>query len=305
MEINFHKLYRKVRKRFLNTIRFIIVHIKVAFEFFDSDKYKREDVFIGSGVYLYYWKIHNIDSSYECSTENIGDFLSYIVVKHFLPVNTKCEKNGSKKISLYAVGSLIGLRRQDAVVWGSGILYPSYDRILRMKKSKYDIRAVRGPETRKVLMDIGKKCPEIYGDPAILMPFVYEPPDKTKKYKTTIIFNHGDNNTVVPSDQTENVLSILTTDYKRFIDRIVRSEMVISSSLHGIILAESYNVPAVLLRQENQELFKFKDWYYSTGRESFIFADSVSQALAMDPMPIPDLSEMRKKLIESFPKDLW
>ena len=45
-------------------------------------------------------------------------------------------------------------------------------------------------------------------------------------------------------------LQVLTTDYRLFLNELVRGERVISSSLHGIILAESYGVPAVLYRPE-------------------------------------------------------
>ena len=50
---------------------------------------------------------------------------------------------------------------------------------------------------------------------------------------------------------------------------------------------------------------KYVDWYRSTGRENFKFAKTIEEALSMEPMNLPELSSMRKKLMDSFPYDLW
>ena len=84
------------------------------------------------------------------------------------------------------------------------------------------------------------------------------------------------------------------------------SKKVISSSLHGIILAESYGVPAVFLNEGlNDELFKFYDWYYSTNRNDIVIATNIKEALSLEPMKLPDLDDMRRTIIEAFPYDLW
>lgn len=43
------------------------------------------------------------------------------------------------------------------------------------KKNVLDIRSVRGPVTRNILMDLGYDVPSVYGDPAILLPLFYNP----------------------------------------------------------------------------------------------------------------------------------
>ena len=302
MSMNYHKIYRRFKKKIKTGFRLAHEHSSVFFERFSAGKYQKEDERLNDNVYLYYWKYNNIYKDAAADTENLGDYLSPVVVGHFAP---KGQSRSRRPVTLYAIGSIIGLRRQNAVVWGSGILCPTSHRVLRIKESALDIRAVRGPETRKELLKIGKNCPEVYGDPAVLMPLIYQPGERTKKYKTTIIFNYGDSNKEVPAGEEGNVFDTLTKDYQSVIDRIVQSETVISSSLHGIILSEAYGVPAILLRQENQDLFKFKDWYYSTGRKDFPTAESIRQALEMTPVPPPDLSDMQNDLIHAFPTDLW
>ena len=76
--------------------------------------------------------------------------------------------------------------------------------------------------------------------------------------------------------------------------------------MHGIILAETYGIPAIFLNQGiSDQSMKFLDWYYSTGRTNIKMASSVSEALKMKPMELPDLSKMQEELIRVFPYDLW
>ncbi len=97
-----------------------------------------------------------------------------------------------------------------------------------------------------------------------------------------------------------------TNDYKSVIDEIAASEIVYTSSLHGIILAESYGVPAIFFRGLGKSKdFKYLDYYYSTGRKDVKIAESFEEALTMKPLPLPDLSKMQQDLLESFPYDLW
>ena len=73
------------------------------------------------------------------------------------------------------IGSILGFRCQNAVVWGSGILNTNKKIRYRIKLSNLDIRAVRGPKTREQLVKLGKECPCVFGDPAVLLPYIYMP----------------------------------------------------------------------------------------------------------------------------------
>ena len=101
-------------------------------------------------------------------------------------------------------------------------------------------------------------------------------------------------------------LSIRTGDYRTFLDKILEAEVVYSSSLHGIILAESYGVPSVFLRQGmEEEMLKYYDWYFATGRYEVRSATSLAEAKETEPMKLPELEELREGLLQSFPYDLW
>ena len=242
-------------------------------------------------VNLHYWKI-------SAEKDNVGDYLSPVVVgwmKQERGIVSDTSRDGKTR-HLVAIGSILDMSYQDAVVWGSGLQEDKqyWWRALR----KLDIRCVRGPETRRVLQDNGYDCPEIYGDPAVLLPLFYQPEKQEKEFDYRVIHHHS------MSNPDPSALDPVTDDWKGFIDALVKSRRIISSSLHGVILAEAYGVPAVLLAN-NPGMFKYRDYYYSTGRYSFPVAKSVEEALSIEPAQLPDLRPLQKNLLNSFPDDLW
>ena len=238
---------------------------------------------------------------------NLGDYLSEVVCEYMLSEKSLDFSDptvGTKH--LMAIGSILGGRGDfDAVVWGSGIMSFSAVCVLYRRKlyQKLDIRAVRGPLTGAALQQIGIPCPAVYGDPAVLMPRIY-PKTVVTSEKVIYIPHYLENNP--DSECPCERLDIKTEDYKGFIDQMCTAGKVISSSLHGIILAEAYGIPAVFLNlNRDREILKYFDWYFSTGRNSIRMASTMEEALQMDPMPLPRLAEMQERLADTFPYDLW
>ena len=96
-----------------------------------------------------------------------------------------------------------------------------------------------------------------------------------------------------------------TADYKDFIQKLLSCEKIISSSLHGIILAESYGIPAVLLKPK-VDFLKYDDWYYSTQRYEYPVASSIQEGMDTEPLALPtNLDELRKGQEKTFPYDLY
>lgn len=239
---------------------------------------------------------------------NVGDYLANVVYEWMLQQRAiDKHTNVGKTKHLLTIGSILAMGNFDATVWGSGIHVTwSISQIFKQRHyRRYDIRAVRGPITKKILDAAGYKCPDIFGDPAILMPLIYLPNKIEKKYDISVVEHLTDNDTNV-NDDLCNFINVKTEDYKYFIDEIVSSRKIISSSLHGIILAETYGIPAVFWNKNmNSEVMKFYDWYLGTGRSDIKIANSLDEAINMEPMKLPNLSEMRERLISVFPYDLW
>ena len=60
-----------------------------------------------------------------------------------------------------------------AEIWGSG-MHDVEDRPVSCRNVR--IHSVRGPLSRARWLELGVACPEVYGDPALLMPLLYPPP---------------------------------------------------------------------------------------------------------------------------------
>ena len=243
---------------------------------------------------------------------NLGDFLGNVVVKWMLDKKgLSLDDYVEHKKHLFTVGSGAVKSYQNMTLWGSGVEREIPQRIRRFfQKSwfrKLDIRAVRGPMSRAYIMKLGHNCPEVYGDPAILMPLIYN--DNTrleKKYEISIIPQLVTEKGIREKYPDAHIISMNTDDYKSVIDQIVQSKLIISSSLHGVILADAYGVPSVWYRGVGEAIdFKYKDYYASTGRTIENVPTSVEEAMACEPLPLPDLKPLQEGLLNSFPYDLW
>lgn len=234
---------------------------------------------------------------YKGKTKNVGDHLSKVIFE-FLMKNSGKSFFNKQTVRFSFIGSVISFITYKSIVYGSGFLTKSIADKFCKKNIPLDIYAVRGPLTREALTKSGYIVPEIYGDPAILLPLFYKPKIKENKNDYVVIPHWSKINEY----NTRNILSPITNDWKYFIDEIVSSNIVISASLHGVIIAEAYGIPAILLNDtEHEDQFKYKDYYYGTNRYEFPIATNLEEALKITPPSIPDFSDMRDKLLNAFP----
>lgn len=238
---------------------------------------------------------------------NLGDYLATVIFQWMLERKQILSLHTKETTNLMTVGSLIGMGNFDATIWGTGIHCFETAKAVMMhsKYVHYDIRAVRGPITKEILRTAGYSVKDCFeGDPAVLMPFIYAQEKPVKKYNCSIVHHLSSKKDDIDKDL--HTISISTTDYQQFISELQASQRVISSSLHGIILAESYGVPAIFLNSGmDNELLKYYDWYFSTGRMNVKIAHSIEEAMQMVPMPLPNISSMQRNLLSSFPYDLF
>ena len=169
------------------------------------------------------------------------------------------------------IGSILTLfDMENSIVWGTGIISSS-DKVVG-KPNK--VLAVRGPLTRRRLIEQGIECPTVYGDPALLLPRYYMP-NTRKKYKLGVIPHYSDfsNPHLDCLRLDKDVLFIDVAHYGHwldFIDQVCSCEAIASTSLHGLIISEAYGIPNVWIKVKGSELqddFKFHDFFLSLGRD--------------------------------------
>ncbi len=189
---------------------------------------------------------------------NVGDRIAPIILEHLLGHKVvNCMPDTEEK--LMTCGSVIEFIQRGDVIFGAGLIQPMELEL----KDDVKIFMVRGPNTMNALLNAGYDVPEIYGSPAFLLPEIIKG-HENKEYKTGVVCHYVDDYNI--KGHKINVLS----DPVKFINEICKCERIISSSLHGIIIAEAYGIPATWVKLSDKIIggeFKFNDYYLGTGRE--------------------------------------
>jgi autotransporter strand-loop-strand O-heptosyltransferase len=216
--------------------------------------------------------IYNIDGS-----KNWGDIISILTLDHFS--KRKINKDNVmhfeddipfKNGKMHAIGSTLRFLKSNDYIWGAGCI--SQEEIEDHPKKVY---AVRGPLTRNELIKKGIDCPEIYGDPALLFPQIYNPKVEVK-YEYGIIphyIDYTDLEVIRLLDTLEKkgikVINITSGIYE-FIDQIKEVKYIMSSSLHGLIASDAYGIPNARISLTNKLIggdFKFEDYRLSVNKK--------------------------------------
>jgi len=152
------------------------------------------------------------------------------------------------------------------VLWGTGIIDPA--RVPNLQAPSFI--SVRGPLTREAVNQRGWQCPESYGDPALVLSRLYEPPRRRLKStsKIGIVLHFKDRDLRDGLDDEKFSFINVSSSVEHFINQLYACELVMSSSLHGLITAQSYGIPSVWLKRvENKKGgdFKYRDYLHSFG----------------------------------------
>lgn len=230
--------------------------------------------------------------TYWWSAQNFGDTLTPIILRHFLPqMKIELAQRGEEG-KLLGIGSIMAALKKGDIVWGSGSNRPS---------ATYDgagctFLAVRGPLTRAQIKNA--VVPEVYGDPAILLPMMYKP-TVAKTHKIGYLPHYVDKNLIPELQEGEKYIDI-QADWQTVIKEVLSCEIIVASSLHGIICAEAYGVPAVWVSYSDKIRggdFKYQDYFLGTGRPE--------QEKGKVIPAIPDLAKRQLAILASLLKHQW
>ncbi len=237
---------------------------------------------------------------------NFGDMINPYVIEKLSGLPPRRGKRGD---GIIAIGSTIKFATSKTKVWGAGT--PRQNDKLDPKATYL---AVRGPLTRKLVTDCGGKCPEIYGDPAWFLPHIYKPKSQTKKYKLGLI-KHYANACDLETTSAVKDIPVIRSGYsgiEKFIDEVNECDAILSTSLHGIIVAHAYGIPArwcKVIGAENPiagDDTKFYDYLLSVGLDKSTplllkKGTTVSLKFAQEATELPESDISLDKLAKAAP----
>lgn len=212
-------------------------------------------------------------STMEMDYLNFGDALSPVMVALVSGRSIRRVPTKSNALRMGAVGTIgHGFSGGEVWFWGTGCSNwknPSAKAEERVPftvpdKSRFVVAATRGPVSERLLAGPDGRKPGVYGDPVWLLPQFYRPTIK-KKWKLGVILHlselkdrspvavphDGMRRFDIPAEFAADVHLITTCTPISMqsigdkIDEILSCERIVSTSLHGIVIAESYGIPCL------------------------------------------------------------
>lgn len=204
-------------------------------------------------IFIFYWR-GSTDS-------NFGDQLNLDLLRYFgyTPVHST-----PGHAEIFAIGSILGyyLDRYDGLIMGSGYIKPPN----RISIKPKNVLALRGPLTNNYV----KKKNTIMCDPGILSRKIFGEFEKSHQLGVVPHFRDKDDSVLKEFFKKNKDIKIIDVEQKpaEVVKEIARCEMIFSSSLHGLVVADSYNIPAVWINFSDRQTggeFKFNDYHFSLG----------------------------------------
>lgn len=206
---------------------------------------------------------------------NFGDLITPYLLNKCCNKDSFTFNISNNNPKIISCGSIMRLCDKNTIVYGSGI------RDIDQNINEGIIKSVRGPLTRNRLLQIGCYCPPIYGDPGLLLPLYYNPIIK-KKYKLGIIPHYIHYDTVSEMYKSNNdiiVINLINSNIEFVINEILSCEKTISSSLHGLIVSDAYNIPNKWVKFDNNikgDDTKYFDYFNSVNRNDTAYIDCLN-----------------------------
>lgn len=223
-------------------------------------------------------------------SNNFGDAITKKLWELCLEKNISLNQiNTYEDYHYLTTGSILSMANKKSTVYGTGFVSETSDLGGWIHKNQYNfiendtlkekplsICAVRGPKTRNKILRFGVDCPEIYGDPILLLPALYRKQNTVIKDIVGIIPHYCEKNNINLKTLENNLLERgfecliidieIGDNYKKIIDEVLKCKYIISSSLHGLMLGIIYKKLCVHINFSNSVAgnnFKFFDFMES------------------------------------------
>ena len=269
-------------------------------------------------VRLYYYR----------KVSNFGDILNESILDY---LGFRCSYESFSSAEMVGLGSLLDCLLYDGrlgkynldqqkkahtdkpiFIWGSGLLY-SYGETAHPPIRPIKILALRGEWTRKQMSAfLNEPISCVLADPGLLAPCLVGKEEKAWDVGIVPHFRDADSETFVKlKEHYPNSCIIDVKDRpEAVLKKISACRYIISTSLHGIITADAYQIPNCWC--ENSDLvegagFKFHDYFssFGTAREAFdlrtgLFPD-LERDFRVSYSSYDQVTKKQQELIDCFP----
>lgn len=204
-------------------------------------------------------------------------------------------------------------------IWGSGFIEQHDDLTHSILKRECKVHALRGKLTKRYMCSILRKPLDdvALGDPGILASELLDFLPKEKKYDFGIIPHYVDKSVQISSMinlSNSTIIDIQDTP-RNVISKMKQCNYILSSSLHGMIVADSLNIPNVRLVISDDIIggdFKYNDYYSSYEveqnnkvdvRKVSIDKNNIDSYLSKYSIDRKSIEMMKERIYKSFPYD--
>ena len=224
---------------------------------------------------------------------------------------------------LITIGSVFLKARSGDHVWGTGVWHPRELDKRAETHSGVVVHGVRGPRTKELLHEKYFSSSEsnervdvaAIGDPGFLVAFTHPELAAGVLRKQRCHVRHHTDSAGAP--EGVKIINAAHREWKGFVKDIASCTHVFSSSLHGLVFADSFGIPSRWFQQKNSATehreghFKYLDYLEMLPRDARWLTPSASihDLTRDDAYPAPLTESQRRdvagRIVERFPFHLF
>ena len=261
-------------------------------------------------IHLYWWRG---DGAQDSAKQNFGDYLSPLIVEM---VSGKTVVHAEPhEADMIAIGSILSRERKARKfffrrrlhIWGSGT-----DKMSRSFWGRHYYHAVRGEITRSQITGPARTL--ALGDPGLLVDRWWEGKTRPeKRYRLGIIPHFVDQQDKRVKDlaklQGSRVIDVFAP-VEEVVREIQRCDFILSSSMHGLIVADAFGIPNRRMPFSSGKIsdLKFDDYYsaFGIGNPGIVAPEAIYKTGFAHPVfsedyQRPGIERLKDGLIEAFP----
>ncbi|WMJ84230.1 polysaccharide pyruvyl transferase family protein [Oscillospiraceae bacterium LTW-04] len=203
---------------------------------------------------------------WETELTGIGSFLEILFINY--------DWNGNNLRTIIKKPFMYKNSSECCVTWGTGFIHDYGKKLKGLARNNVQLMALRGQKSKELIeKTLNCNISPVLGDAGILTPMLLDG-IVYKKYKVGIIPHYRESECCELKYVLERYPNIHIIDMRRDVLDVVREiaecEIILSSSLHGLIIADAFRIPNQRIYFTDAPMgsgFKFDDYYSAHGVE--------------------------------------